>query len=55
MYKIMIVDDEAMSANTLKKYIDTHLPSCRVVGTYRNGQEALDALDRKSTRLNSSH
>lgn len=44
MYKIMIVDDEAMSANTLKKYIDTHLPSCRVVGTYRNGQEALDAF-----------
>ena len=24
MYKIMIVDHEAMSANTLKKYIDTH-------------------------------
>lgn len=44
MYKIMIVDDEAMSANTLKKYIDTHLPSCRVVGNYRNGQEALDAF-----------
>ena len=44
MYKIMIVDDETMSANTLKKYIDTHLPACHVVGSYRNGQEALDAF-----------
>lgn len=44
MYRIMIVDDEAMSANTLKRYIDTHMPAFRVVGTYRNGQEALDAF-----------
>lgn len=44
MYKIMIVDDEAMSANTLKKYVDTHLPDYHVVGSYRNGQEALDAF-----------
>lgn len=46
MCKIMIVDDEAMSANTLKKYIDTHMPAYQVIGSCRNGQEALDAFSR---------
>lgn len=46
MYKIMIVDDEAMSANTLKKYIETHMPDYPVIGSCRNGQEALDSFSR---------
>lgn len=44
MYKILLVDDEPIILSGIKFLIDWEKNGCTVVGTARNGQEALDKI-----------
>lgn len=44
MYRVMIVDDEIVSQNIIKSYIDDTLPMYAVTSVCGNGQEALDSF-----------
>ena len=52
MYRLMIVDDDEMLRRGLVQNVDWAGHGFEVVAQAANGKEA---LDRKSTRLNSSH
>lgn len=47
MYRIMIVDDETVMLNTLKKYIQERLPDCQLIGQYRTAMEALESFKKE--------
>lgn len=46
MYKVLLVDDEPIILSGIKFLIDWELHGCQVVGTARNGQQALEEIDR---------
>lgn len=41
MYRILIADDEAGIRNGLARYLKKHMPDFEVVGTAKDGKEAL--------------
>ena len=44
MYRVMIVDDETVSQNMIKKYIADTLPTFEISSICGNGKEALDSF-----------
>lgn len=46
MHKILLVDDEPIILSGIKFLIDWEAQDCQIVGTARNGQQALDAIDQ---------
>ena len=63
MYTVIVADDEQEIRRSLIRKVDWGSVGFQVIGEAENGAEALelteklepDLLDRKSTRLNSSH
>ncbi|MEG0395842.1 MAG: response regulator [Oscillospiraceae bacterium] len=47
MYKLLIVDDEPIILSGIKFLIDWEKNDCIIVGTARNGQQALTLIDEK--------
>ena len=48
MYKVLIVDDEPIIAEGLKKIVDWQKYSCVVVGTASSGKEGLEMVEKLS-------
>lgn len=46
MYRVMIVDDEPIILSGIKFLIDWAAQGCEIIGTARNGQQALEAIER---------
>ena len=55
MYQVIIVEDDPMVSEIEKQYVEHNNDKLSIAGVFHNGQDALDFIDRKSTRLNSSH
>ena len=52
--RVLVVDDSALMRKLIPAILERD-PSIEVVGTAMDGAFALKKIDRKSTRLNSSH
>jgi len=46
MYKVLIVDDEPIILSGIKFLIDWDAKGCQIVGTARNGQQALEEIEQ---------
>lgn len=46
MYQVLLVDDEPIILSGIKFLINWEMFDCNIVGTARNGQQALEAFDK---------
>ena len=50
MYKVMIVEDDPMVASINQQYLERN-QNLKIVGQFRNGQEALEYLENNGADL----
>lgn len=51
MYKILIVEDEELERTSIKIFLEENLQDAEIVGEARNGQEAMEYIDREEINL----
>ena len=54
-YNVLIVEDEIPAQTNLRRIIEKHFDDLRIAGVQSSVVGTVEWLDRKSTRLNSSH